>query len=103
MFVLRFCEALECVARRHDLSPSQLFGLKKLRAEMAASEDAAQRETPTPMFAPAVLDAAPCPQRQELPEVDPIEIFIRRATGRVRDAVDEKTVATILQALKVRT
>lgn len=91
------------VARRHDLSPSQLFGwLKKLRAEMAASADAAQRETATPLFAPAVLDAAPCPVRQEVPEAGSIEIVIGRATVRVRGAVDEKTLATVLQALKVR-
>lgn len=92
------------VARRHDLSPSQLFGwLKKLRAEMAASADAVQRETATPMFAPAVLDAAPCSQRQEIPETGSIEIVIGRATVRVRGIVDEKTLATVLQALKVRT
>ena len=86
------------VARRHDLSPSQLFGwLKKLRAEMAAP-----REPDAPMFAPAVFDARPGPMRQEVPETGSIEIVIGRARVRVRGAVDEKVLATVLQTLKVR-
>jgi transposase len=86
------------VARRHDLSPSQLFGwLKKLRAEMAAPQ-----EPDAPMFAPAVLDTAPRPVRQESSEAGSIEIVIGRATVRVRGAVDEKVLTTVLQTLKVR-
>jgi transposase len=43
------------VARRHDLSPSQLYGwLKQFRNEAQALIDAKR-----PMFAPAVLDTRP--------------------------------------------
>lgn len=91
------------VARRHDLTPSQLFGwIKIFRADamMAASSGGEQS-----MFARAVVDMAreqssqPAPSQAE--DTSIIEISIGTATVRIRGAADAKTLALVLKALKV--
>jgi transposase len=90
------------VARRHDLSPSQLFGwLKQFRNEAQALIDAKR-----PMFAPAVLDATPVatlPSPAPVLSVEPavIEVSVGDATVRIRGAVDARTLAAVLKALRV--
>lgn len=90
------------VARRHDLSPSQLFGwLKQFRNDAQALIEAKR-----PVFAPAVLDTTPVatlPLPAPLPSSDPavIEISVGEATVRIRGWVDARTLAAVLKALKV--
>jgi transposase len=94
------------VARRHDLSPSQLFGwLKQFRNEAQALVDA-KRPPERPAFAPAVLDMTPVatlPPSASLHPIDPavIEISVGEATVRIRGSVDARTLAAVLKALKV--
>jgi len=90
------------VARRHDLTPSQLFGwLKQFRNEAQVLIDAKR-----PMFAPAVLDTTPVatlPSPAPVPSVEPavIEVSVGEATVRIRGAVDARTLAAVLKALRV--
>ena len=93
------------VARRHDLSPSQLFGwLKQFRNEAQALLDARCPPEP-PVFAPAVVDTTPVVPHAPalLPSVEPavIEVSVGKATVRIRGAVDARTLAAVLKALKV--
>ena len=92
------------VARRHGLSPQQLFGWRaKLRSAITASSPT-PAETPT--FAPVLVDesssrriAALEPPRQ--PDDRPqIEITLGTAVVRVRGAVDARTLAAVLKVLK---
>ena len=91
------------VARRHDLTPSQLFGwIKTFRADALMS---ASGVSDPPMFAHAILDmpreqsAQPSPT--QIGEASAIEICIGTATVRIRGAADAKTLALVLKALKV--
>ena len=89
------------VARRHDIAPSQLFGwMRRFRPEAEAVS--ASVELPT--FAPVALDVAPVipPVSTLLPERPfAIEISIGPATVRIRGAVDTRSLAAVLKALKV--
>jgi transposase len=94
------------VARRHRLSPQQLFGWRRQArqpAEATAGEDA-------PLFVPAVVDAAlPAPAvrrrcRGRTWQMDRtagvIEVEIDGVTVRVGRGAETKTVAAVLRALK---
>jgi len=89
------------VARRHDISPSQLFGwMQRFRTAAVAS-----MADDTPTFAPAVIDARPvasvtetCPPAESAPS---IEICIGASTVRIRGAVDMRTLTAVLKTLKV--
>ena len=96
------------VARRHGISPQQLFGWRsQVRAEMAAmTQDA------TPPFVRAIVDdtagrqAAPGPSNA--PATGPvtaeeagIEITLGSTLVRVRGVVDTKMLTAVLKALKV--
>jgi transposase len=87
------------VARRHDIAPSQLFGwMRRFRPEaVTASVD-------PPTFAPVALDLAPVMHPvATLPPERPvaIEISVGIATVRIRGAVDTRSLAAVLKALKV--
>jgi transposase len=94
------------VARRHGLSPQQLFGWRRqARQPVAISTD-----TQAPQFVPAVIEA-PSPEvtghrrgRSPTRQADRIcgiiEIEIDGVTVRVGRGADAKTVATVLRALK---
>ena len=100
------------VARRHGLSPQQLFGWRaRLRDAVrgtAPSSDAA------PAFVPAILEAEPaCPTALALPAAavgigtvgsDPasIEIAFGGVIVRVRGEADPRALTTVLKALRVR-
>lgn len=90
------------VARRHDLTPSQLFGwIKTFRADALMS---ASGVADPPMFAHAVVDMAPVQSAPPAPAqvgASAIEISIGTATVRIRGAADTKTLALVLKALKV--
>ena len=89
------------VARRYDVVPSQLFGW------MRQFRDAAMVEmTPgaPPVFAPAVIDIAPTISPLPPAPAEPqaaIEIIVGAATVRIRGAVDSRTLAAVVKALRV--
>lgn len=97
------------VARRHGLSPQQLFGWRRQARqplEATAGEDA-------PLFVPAVVDA-PLPAqavrrrgrgrtRQADHTSGVIEVEIDGVTVRVGRGAEAKTVAAVLRALKAGT
>jgi transposase len=87
------------VARRHDINPSQLFGwIKIFRDEALAGEPC---EPGQPVFVPTVIDASPAVENPSPPEPATIEILLGSATVRIRGAVDARTLASVLKALRV--
>jgi transposase len=100
------------VARRHGLSPQQLFGWRaRLRDAVASS---APSSDATPAFVPAVVDSEPpCPAAPAFPaaavamgtvgsEPAPIEIALGRVIVRVRADADPRALTAVLKALRVR-
>jgi transposase len=99
-------ESVTAVARRHGLSPQQLFGWRRgLQASQTALSHAEDLQ-----FVPAVLDAAPTcpsvrrqrkmPRRQVEPGAGMIEVEIDGVTVRVGRGADVQTVTAVLRALK---
>jgi transposase len=91
------------IARRHRISPPQLFGWRaQFRAELEAPP-----QIEAPMFAPAISDASLSArtgggETAELSSAMPlIEITLGTAVVRVRGSADPKTLRLILEALKV--
>jgi transposase len=91
------------VARRHGISPQQLFGWRvRLREEMTARAPAA-----SPAFVPAIVDSmrpGPLvaePEAAALPAPASIEITLGCAVVRVRGVVDARALTAVLKALKV--
>jgi transposase len=90
------------VARRHGLSPQQLFGWRRQLREAAASEAEELQ------FVPAVVDAvARTPvvrrRRQALrceSDVGTIEVYVEGVTIRVGRGANVQMIAAIVQALK---
>jgi transposase len=99
-------EASVCaVARRHGLSPQQLFGWRRHARDAAES---AKPKAP-PLFVPAAVEPPlPSPRRKRgKPRglrrdeaVGVIEVEIAGVTVRVGRGADAKTVAAVLRALK---
>jgi len=98
-------DSVSAVARRHGLSPQQLFGWRR---ELQASQTALSHEL---QFVPAVLDDASSssrpvrrqrrmPRRQVEPGAGMIEVEIDGMTVRVGHGADAKTVTAVLRALK---
>lgn len=91
------------IARRHDVTPSQLFGwMRQFRGKAMAR----MMPPEAPMFAPAVVDVAPVvtpPASSQVPAeaLAEIEISVGGATVRIRGAVDSKTLTAVLKALRV--
>jgi transposase len=99
-------EPVSAVARRHGLSPQQLFGWRReLQASQTALSPAEELQ-----FIPAVLDVAPSspcvrgrgkmPRRQVEAGAGMIEVEIDGVTVRVGRGADAKTVTAVLRALK---
>jgi transposase len=84
------------VARRHGLTPQQLFGW---RNQMRTALPAARTE---PSFASVVLAAAPPETAEPSPDDDRglIEIVLKGTVVRVRVAVTAETLAAVLRAVK---
>ena len=99
-------DSVSGVARRHGLSPQQLFGWRRqLReSQVGLSEAGGLR------FVPAVVDVASsaspvrrqrkAPQCKAEPGAGTIEVEIDRVTVRVGRGADVKTVRAVLRALK---
>jgi transposase len=99
-------ESVSGVARRHGLSPQQLFGWRRQLRESQAEPSEADRL----QFVPAVVDVAPPAstvrrQRNAAPcKAEPaggvIEVEIDGVTIRVGHGADAKTLIAVLRALK---
>lgn len=99
-------DSVSAVARRHGLSPQQLFGWRR---ELQAPQTALSRAEKL-QFVPAVLDASPSspptrrqrrmPRHQVEPGAGMIEVEIDGVTVRVGHGADAKTVTAVLRALK---
>jgi transposase len=100
------------VARRHGLSPQQLFGWRaRLRDAVRGS---APSSDDTPAFVPAIVENRPsCPAASALPAaavlMSPsgsdrasIEIAFGGVIVRVRGEADPRALTTVLKALRVR-
>jgi len=96
------------VARRHGLTPQQVFTWRRQARRLAAGTD-----TETPQFVPAVV-AAPLParpldgRRRKRPHqvertCGSIEVEIEGVTVRIGRGAEAKTVAAVLRALKTST
>jgi transposase len=103
-------ESVCAVARRHGLSPQQLFGWRRQLREADAECSAAEGL----QFVPAVVEAASssasaiCRQRNATrseaePDAGLIEIELDGAKVRVGRGADAKMVIAVLRALKAGT
>jgi transposase len=94
------------VARRHGLSPQQLFGWRRQLRESETGDSEAEG----PQFVPAVVDVgSPAVRQRRLPggrveaSTGAIEVEIDGVTIRVGRGADAKTLMTVLRALKAGT
>jgi transposase len=98
------------VARRHGLSPQQLFGWRaRLRAAVKGSAPSCDA---TPSFVPAIVEnEPPSPAAPALPAVmamgagvapASIEIALGGVIVRVRGEADPRALTAVLKALRVR-
>ena len=90
------------VARRNDINPSQLFGWIKIFRDEPMAGTPCDRDQLA--FVPTVIEAGPPighPSVPPLPEPASIEISFGPATVKLRGAVDAKTLASVLKALRV--
>jgi transposase len=94
------------VARRHGLTPQQLFGWRRQARQLTA--ESTDREAP--LFVPAVVEA-PLREREARPRgcnrprqvnrpSGVIEVEIAGVTVRIGRGAEAKTVAAVLRALK---
>jgi transposase len=92
-------ESVCAVARRHGLSPQQLFGWRRQLRESEAGRSGADGL----QFVPAVVDAVPqrrAPRRKAEARAGRIEVEIDGVTVRVGRGADAKTLMAVLRALK---
>jgi transposase len=100
-------EKVSAVARRHGLTPQQLFGWRRDARQAVARRRVGDRASSS-AFAPVIVDAAqPCTQ---VPVASgqfsgrlTIEIVIGSATIRIPPGTDAGTLATVLRAVKAAT
>jgi transposase len=100
-------DSVSGVARRHGLSPQQLFGWRR-RAKEAQAVVSKDNE---PRFVPAVVGLAPCDtagsrqrktrrQHRDEPLAGTIEVAIDGVTVRIGAGAPADTIAAVLRALK---
>ena len=99
-------DSVSGVARRHGLSPQQLFGWRRQVRE----SQAALCEEDGPQFVPAVVDTAPSAVSARRPHKVPrseaeagagmIEVAIDGMTVRIGPSAPATTIAAVLRALK---
>jgi transposase len=100
-------ESVCAVARRHGLSPQQLFGWRRQVREAAESA-----RPKAPLFVPAVVESPVRTPRRKRGKprslrrdeaVGVIEVEIEGVTIRIGRGAEAKTVAAVLRALKADT
>jgi transposase len=97
-------ETVCAVARRHALTPQQLFGWRRQARRQAEAEGDAGR----PAFAPVIVEGAlPCADVPMAPGrpggSSMIEIVIGAATVRVSLGIDAATLTMVLRAVRAAT
>ena len=94
------------VARRHGLSPQQLFGWRRQLRESAAGHSEAEELQFVPAVvdvvvqAPAVRGRRKAPRGKSEPDAGTIEVEVNGVTIRAGRGADANTIAAIVQALK---
>ncbi|HET7885231.1 MAG TPA: transposase [Bradyrhizobium sp.] len=94
------------VARRHGLSPQQLFGWRRQLRESAAGHSEAEEQQFVPAVvdvvvqAPAVRGRRKAPRCKSEPDAGTIEVEVNGVTIRAGRGADANTIAAIVQALK---
>jgi transposase len=84
------------VARRHGLSPQQLFAWRR-----AARHRAAGAEEALPSFVPVLLEPTPGGASPPSPAREAaVEIEVAGAVVRVRRGADARTLAAVLRAVR---
>jgi transposase len=100
-------EKVSAVARRHGLTPQQLFGWRR-DAQRAVARRRAGEQARRPVLAPVIVDAAQ-PSTQvpvapaQLSGSLAIEIVIGSATIRIAPGIDAGTLAMVLRAVRAAT
>jgi transposase len=95
-------ETVCAVARRHALTPQQLFAWRRAARGRAEDRSGARGSA----FAPVIVDAGPPCGRalQARSDGSPvIEIVIGAATVRILPGIDASTLAMVLRAVKAAT
>ena len=98
-------DSVSAVARRHALTPQQLFGWRRATRRPV---DSAPPDDVGPVFAPVIVEAAQDSSKITLAPVRAsgspvIEIVIGAASVRVSRGIDAATLATVLRAVKAAT
>ena len=98
-------DSVSAVARRHALTPQQLFGWRRATRRQV---DCAPPDDVGPVFAPVIVEAAQDSSKTTLAPVRAsgspvIEIVIGAASVRVSRGIDAATLATVLRAVKAAT
>lgn len=92
--------AVSDVARRHDITPSQLFGwIRRLRKQIPSQSSS----TEPPRFVPAIVDttgASSAAPATTAALTASIEIVIGTATVRIGSGVDARALGIVLKALR---
>jgi transposase len=95
-------EKVSAVARRHGLTPQQLFGWRR-DAQRAVRRRVIERAS-SPVFAPAAQPSTQLPiAPAQLSGSLAIEIVIGGATIRIVPGIDAGTLAMVLRAVKAAT
>ena len=104
--ILASGDSVCAVARRHGLSPQQLFGWRRQLRESAAGHSEAEELQFVPAVvdvvvqAPAVRGRRKAPRCKSEPDAGTIEVEVNGVTIRAGRGADANTIAAIVQALK---
>jgi transposase len=95
-------ERVSAVARRHALTPQQLFGWRRAARRRIADRGAGNGS----LFAPVVVDAGRPDVDMRPAQARPggapmIEIVVGAATVRIPPGIDAGTLTTVLRAVRV--
>ncbi len=97
----RSSETVCAVARRHALTPQQLFGWRRQARRQAEAESDGGRRAFAPVIVEGVLPCADAPMAPGRPGGSAmIEIVIGAATVRVSLGIDAATLTTVLRAAR---
>jgi transposase len=97
-------ETVSAVARRHGLTPQQLFGWRREARQRAESEAGEISRAFTPVIVEASRRHLDAPIAAARPSGSPmVEIVIGAATVRIPAGIDAVTLTTVLRAVRAAT
>lgn len=97
-------ETVSAVARRHGLTPQQLFGWRREARQRAESEAGEISRAFTPVIVEASRRHLDAPIVAARPDGSPmVEIVIGAATVRIPPGIDAVTLTTVLRAVRAAT